>query len=125
MSETVTLSSQLIGEAQAAATAGQRSPESQIEYWARLGRSVDAFLTGQLGSEIGMSDRPLADLLQAVSAPEGRDNLQVYLQSRPFPHYEPAGDDTQDLIRTEGDGTRTRGRFEGRIFRPTKTSSSQ
>ena len=125
MSESVTLSSQLVGDAQAAAVLGQRSAADQIEYWARLGRSVDALLSGKPESTIGAQTESLASALRAVSTDEGRERLRAFLASQPFPHYEPAGDDTADLIRIDADGTRTRGRFEGRTFVPIEAPASK
>jgi len=121
MSESITLSSQLICDAQAAATLGQRSPAGQIEYWARLGRSIDGLLSRVPASQIAPEGQRLGDVLSCVSSDEGHQRLRALLASQPFPHYEPAGDDTADLIRIGADGTRTRGRFEGRTFQPVET----
>ena len=46
----------------------------------------------------------------------GRDRVRTYLESRPFPHFEPCEDESGMLIKIDQDGTRTRGRFINRVF---------
>ena len=64
--------------------------------------------------------RPLSQCLAAVDSEEGRERVKVHLNSRPFPHYEPAPDSAGLLIRIDADGTRTLGRFVGREFQVAK-----
>jgi hypothetical protein len=58
----------------------------------------------------------LSECLASVDSDEGRQRVAAYLDSRPFPHYEPAPDEPGLLIRVDQDGTRTRGRLVGREF---------
>ena len=60
--------------------------------------------------------RPLSECLAAVGSEQGRGRLREYLHARPFPHYEPAPDAPDLLVRVDEDGTRTVGRFVGRTF---------
>ena len=58
----------------------------------------------------------LSECLESVDSPEGRRRVAEHLESRPFPHYEPAPDAPGMLVRIEADGTRTVGRFVNRQF---------
>jgi hypothetical protein len=62
--------------------------------------------------------RPLSECLALVDTPDGRRRVSEYLQSRPYPHYEPAPDSPGLLVRVDEDGTRTLGRFVQRRFVP-------
>jgi hypothetical protein len=53
-----------------------------------------------------------------VDSPEGRERLTGFLESQPFPHYEPHPDRAGLLVRVEENGSRTVGRFVRRQFRP-------
>ena len=60
--------------------------------------------------------RPLSACLESVDSPVGRERVAAYLQSQPFPHYEPHPAKRGLLERIE-DGTRTVGRFVNREFK--------
>jgi hypothetical protein len=62
--------------------------------------------------------RSLTEILESVDSPEGRRRLKEYLESQPWPHYEPHPDKRGVLIQIEKDGTRTVGRFVEREFVP-------
>jgi hypothetical protein len=55
--------------------------------------------------------RSLAESIQSVDTDAGRGRVRAYLDSRPFPHFEPCQDEAGMLVRIDEDGTRTRGRF--------------
>ena len=55
--------------------------------------------------------RPLSECLATVDTDEGRERVRAYLDSKPFPHYEPVPDDPGVFIRIEKDGTRTKLKF--------------
>ena len=57
-----------------------------------------------------------AACLASVDSPEGRKRVADYLESRPFPHYEPDAARPGLLIRIDSDGTRAVGRFVDRRF---------
>ncbi len=59
----------------------------------------------------------LSTCLASVDGPDGRRRVVEYLETRPFPHYEPAPDRPGLLVRIDEDATRTVGRFVGRRFR--------
>ena len=60
-----------------------------------------------------------------MDSPEGRRRVMEHLQSRPFPHYEPAPDAPGLLVRIEADGKRTIGRFVNREFQAVKTKPAK
>jgi hypothetical protein len=101
----------------------ERSIAGQIEFWARLGRAIEPLVQGVQAlalSRAGLT-RPLSECLVSADAPAGRERLRTYLDSQPYPHYEPAPDAPGLLIRTEAGGKRTLGRFVRRQFKIVKT----
>jgi len=118
MSQPVKLSDELVLDARLTAEIAERSIAGQIEFWAQLGRAIEPLLEGSraLALRRAGSAVPLSKCLASVDSAEGRRRVVDYLDSRPFPHYEPAPGATGLLIRVADDGTRTLGRFVGREF---------
>jgi hypothetical protein len=48
-----------------------------------------------------------------------------FLQSQPWPHYEPHPDQPGVLVRIEANGKRTVGRFVNRQFQPVKVKAAR
>jgi hypothetical protein len=119
MSQPVKLSDSLVLDARLAGEIGERSIAGQVEFWARLGRSVEALLEGHQAMALcrNAATRPLSVCLESADSPTGRKRLEAFLRSQPFPHYEPHPDRSGLLVRTDSDGTRTVGRFVDRNFR--------
>jgi hypothetical protein len=120
MSQPVKLSDDLVLDARVIGKIARRSIAAQVEYWAGLGRAIELVLQGRqaLALSQAAAARPLSECLDSVDTPEGRHRLAEVLQSRPYPHYEPAPGSPGLLIRVEEDGTRTLGRFVHREFQP-------
>jgi hypothetical protein len=118
----VKLSDSLVLDARLAGEIVERSIGGQVEFWARLGRSVELLLEGRqvLALCRNGAARPLSACLESVDSPEGRQRVADYLDSQPFPHYEPHPDRPGLLVRIDGDGRKTVGRFVNRQFRPVK-----
>ncbi len=119
MSQPVKLSDALVLDARLAAEVQERSIAGQVEFWAKLGRSVDGLLRGkqvQALREMGKQES-LAERLASVDTSVGRARVEAYLESRPFPHYREGGQSGL-LIRIDEDGTETLGRFVNRVFVP-------
>jgi hypothetical protein len=127
MSQPVKLSDGLVLEARLAGDILERSIAGQVEFWARLGRSVDLLLEGQqvLALCRSATARPLSACLEAVDSQKGRQRVADFLQSQPFPHYEPHPDRRGLLVRIDQDGRRTVGRFVNRQFRPARVKARQ
>lgn len=105
-------------EARVAAETQERSIAGQVEYWAKLGRSIDELLgVRRLQSLMkqGKTER-LSDVLREVDTAAGRKRVAEVLRNRPYPHFEPCPGHPGFLVRIEADGTRTTGRFVNREF---------
>ncbi len=103
----------------------ERSIAGQVEFWARLGRSVELLLEGQQVLKLCRSAvlQPLSSCLASVDTPTGRKRVTAYLQSQPFPHYQPHPQKPSLLERIDENGTRTLGRFVNRKFKPVRVSA--
>ena len=120
MSQPVKLSDSLVLDARLAGETVARSIAGQVEFWARLGRSVELLLEGRQVFALcrGATARPLSACLESVDSPEGRQRVADLIESRPYPHYQPHPDRPGLLERIDTDGSRTVGRFVKRQFRP-------
>lgn len=118
MSQPVKLSDSLVLDARVAGELTERSIAGQVEFWAKLGRSVELLLGGQQVLQLVHKGaaQPLSELLASVGSPDGHARVAAYLQSRPFPHYLPHPDKPGLLERIEEDGKRSVGRFIHRKF---------
>lgn len=121
MSQPVKLSDNLVLDARLTGEVAERSIAGQIEFWAKLGRAVEPLLQGVQAMALGRAGaaKPLSACLDTVDSPAGRRRVMEHLQSRPYPHYEPA-DTPGLLIRISADGKRTLGRFVNRQFQAVK-----
>jgi len=120
MSQPVKLSDGLVLDARLAGAVVERSIAGQVEFWARLGRSVELLLEGQqvLALCRKATARPLSECLESADSPEGRERVAAFLESGPFPHYQPHPDRPGLLVRIDANGRRTVGRFVKRQFQP-------
>jgi hypothetical protein len=118
MSQPVKLSDALVLDARLAAEAQERSIAGQVEFWAKLGRSVELLLNGQQIMTLcrTVDATPLSELVGAVGTSAGREKLRAYLESEPFPHFEAHPTRAGFLIRTVENGERSVGRFVNREF---------
>jgi len=122
MSQPVKLSDALVLDARLAGEALERSIAGQVEFWARIGRAVELLLEGDqvLALCRNGAAHPLSACLESADSPEGRRRVADFLQTQPYPHYEPAKDHAGFLVRIDADGRRTVGRFVNRRFKPAK-----
>jgi hypothetical protein len=127
MSQPVKLSDALVLDARLAGEVLERSIAGQVEFWARLGRAIEPLLQGTQAMALcrNASARPLSACLDSVDSPEGRHRVATFLQTRPYPHYEPATDSPGLLVRIEADGRRTVGRFVHRRFQVVKAKPAK
>ena len=118
MSQPVKLSDALVLDARLAGEVEKRSIAGQVEYWASLGKLIDALIDGRTRAEAlqRSGTKPLSELIATIGTPEGDARLRAYLESEPFPHFEAHPTRKGMLIRTEADGTRSVGRFVDREF---------
>ena len=127
MSQPVKISDALVLDARLAGQSFERSIASQVEFWAKLGRAVEPLLQGAQALALCRSAaaRPLYACLDAVDSLAGRHRVAEFLQTQPFPHYEPAPDAPGLLVRIEADGKRTVGRFVNRQFKAVKAKPAK
>ena len=120
MSQPVKLSDALVLDARLAGEAQERSIAGQVEFWARLGRSVESLLTGRqvLALRRSAEAQPLSEALASVDTPAGRKRVQEVLAGRPYPHFKQFPGRPGLLVRIDEDGTETAGRFVNRTFVP-------
>jgi hypothetical protein len=118
MSQPVKLSDVLVLGARLTGVIAERSIAGQIEYWANLGRAIEPLLQGDQALALCKmaGARPLSECLASVDTPKGRRLLEKYLDTVPFPHYEPAPNKPGFLVRIDESGKRTIGRFVNRQF---------
>ena len=118
MGQPVKLSDVLVLDARLTGEISERSIAGQIEYWANLGRAIEPLLQGNQALALckKAAARPLSECLETVDTPKGRKRLDNYLDSQPFPHYEPSPHKPGFLVRIDESGKRTLGRFINRQF---------
>ena len=127
MSQPVKLSDGLVLDARLAGETVARSIAGQVEFWAKLGRSVELLLEGRQVLELcrNAGVRPVSECLLSVDSPEGRQRVEDLLRHGPFPHYQPHPDRPGFLVRTDATGNRTTGRFVKREFVPSRPVARQ
>ncbi len=120
MGQPVKLSDSLVVDARLAGGVAERSLAGQIEFWARLGRALEPLLKfdALLALKRSGDQRPLSECIGSVDSEAGRRRTAAYLETRPYPHFEPAPDRPGLLVKIDEDGTRTLGRFVNRQFQP-------
>ena len=127
MSQPVKLSNALVLDARLASEAVERSIAGQVEFWARLGRAIEPLLQGDQVLALCRNGAawPLSACLESADSPEGHQRVANFLQSQPFPHYEPHPDRPGQLVRIDADGSRTAGRFVNRKFQAAKGAKAK
>ena len=118
MSQPVKISDELILDARLTAEVAERSIAGQIEFWAQLGRAIEPLLEGSRALALRRAGAaiPLSECFDSIDSAAGRRRVVEYLESRPFPHYQPVAGSPGLVSRVDVDGTRTIGRFVGREF---------
>lgn len=121
MAQPVKLSDEIVLDARLTGELSQRSIAGQVEYWARLGRAIEALLRTEEVLELKRRGdaKPLSTSLGEVETPDGQKRLAAVLAARAYPHFEAAPDHPGLLMKVDEDGTRTLGRFVQRVFTPT------
>jgi hypothetical protein len=122
MGQPVKISDELLLDARLTAELSERSIAGQIEFWAQLGRAIEPLLEGSRALALRRSGAvvPLSQCTAEINSAKGRRQLKEYLDSTPFPHFEPMPGRPGLLVRIDADGTRTVGRFVGREFHAVK-----
>jgi hypothetical protein len=124
MSQPVKLSDALVLDARIAGEAQERSIAGQVEFWAKLGRSVDLLLNGRqvMALRRNAGAQPLSEALASVDTPAGRKRVAEVLANQTYPHYKQHSGQSGLLVRINEDGTQTVGRFVNRVFVTTEAN---
>jgi ParD-like antitoxin of type II ParDE toxin-antitoxin system len=127
MGQPVKLSDALVLDARIAGEAQERSIAGQVEFWAKLGRSMELLLGGRQVLALRRSGgaQLLSEAIASVDTPAGRKRVEEVLAGRPYPHFKQYSGQPGLLIRIDEDGTRTIGRFVDRAFTAVEVSASQ
>jgi len=127
MSQPVKLSDSLVMDARLTSEWGERSIAGQIEFWAGLGRAIEPLmrLPDVLALRKAGTVKSISACLAEVGTAAGARRVTAYLKARPYPHYESVAGAPGLLVRIDEDGTRTKGRFVNRQFKPTRTRSQK
>jgi hypothetical protein len=125
MGQPVKLSDTLVLDARIAGEAQERSIAGQVEFWAKLGRSMELMLDGQQVMALRRSGgaQPLSEALASVDTPAGRKRVADVLANQPYPHYKQYSGQSGLLVRIDEDGTQTVGRFVNRVFVTTESNA--
>lgn len=125
MSQPVKLSDALVLDARLTGELVERSIAGQVEFWARIGRSIEPLLQGDKALALcrNASARPLSACLESVDTPKGHRRVTDYLREQPFPHYQAHPDQPGLLVRLDEKGQTTVGRFVNRKFVPVKVKA--
>lgn len=105
-------------EARTVGEIAERSIAGQVEFWARLGKSLEPLLRGDraLALQQAGAAQTLSGIISKVDSAEGRQRVHAYLETQAYPHFEQCPDEPGMLVKIDEDGTRTRGRFINREF---------
>jgi hypothetical protein len=124
MSQPVKLSDALVLDARIAGATQERSIAGQVEFWAKLGRSMDLLLDGRqvLALRRSAGAQPLSEALASVDTPAGRKRVADVLANQPYPHYKQYSGRPGLLLRIDEDGSQTVGRFVNRRFTAVEAS---
>lgn len=127
MSQPVKLSDSLVLDARLAGEVEERSIAGQVEFWAKLGRSVESLLNGKqvLALRRSAEAESISDALAIVDTPVGRNRVQEVVARGPYPHFKQFPGRPRLLIRIDEDGTETVGRFVNRVFVPAPLGQSR
>lgn len=81
MSQPVQLSDELVLDARTVGTVTRRSIAGQVEFWARLGKSIEPVLRGDRALALQRSGaaRSLAESIESVDTDVGRERVRTYL----------------------------------------------
>lgn len=123
----------LAAAARQAAEESDRSLTGQLEHWAKLGRGVERILPTQVVAALKRCGADLSAAEDATAGQHARAALEAVHRMDPAalrsmigldqrPHLEPDPDDSRVVIQVMPDGSRVRGRLEGRKFVPSPTT---
>jgi hypothetical protein len=122
MSATIPLriDAELVHQARSSGALHDRPPTAQIEHWAKLGRVLEAVLSGASVARVKQAGRvdDLEAILAYTQTPAGRAQAQAVIARHQGPVYAVDPERPHLVVEEAPDGTRRRGRFVNRQFVP-------
>jgi hypothetical protein len=114
------IDTELVHQARAAGSLFERPPTAQIEFWAKLGRAVEAVLTGESVAVVKQLARveKIDEVLALTRTERGREKARAVIAQHKGPIYSTDPASPEVIVETQPDGRRRRGRFENRKFIP-------
>jgi hypothetical protein len=110
----------LVNVARESAEVMDRTPTAQIEFWAKLGRVMEGVLTHDALVIVKGASRVkrLDELLAMVSTPEGKERALAVIKRHKGPTYSADPTEPGVIVETQPDGSKCRGKFSNRRFKP-------
>ncbi len=118
------ISDEIVLRAREEAETSDRSITGQIEHWVRLGMAVEAVLSHGQARDLkrhGKALLSLEDALAYAHSAEGREEMREHIEGANQPSYSADPERPEGIVRENPDGTRTPGKFVGRVFVPDET----
>ena len=115
----------LVNQARTAGSLFERPPTAQIEFWAKLGRAVEAVMTGGGVATVKQLARveKIDEVLALTRTERGRQLARAAIARHKGPIYSVDPDSPVVMIETQPDGTVRRGKFAHRRFVPMSRSA--
>lgn len=134
MPSPVKVSDRLLALARREAREAHRSATAQIEHWATLGRAVETMLAyrdvlalKRAGRVFPMPTHPRRDEIHALLARLGddhdRESVKTRIRAAGTPVYAADAERPGTIVEIRPDGTRVRGRLQGRRFVPERKAA--
>ena len=110
----------LVNEARQSAAVMDRTPTAQIEFWAKLGRVLEAVLSHDavVLMKTAARVRDVDELLARANTPQGRQRALAEIARHKGPVYSSDPSQPGVIVETRSDGSKRRGRFVNRRFTP-------
>jgi len=117
----------LVNEARQSASVMDRTPTAQIEFWAKLGRVLEAVLSHDaiVLMKTAARVRDVDELLSRANTPEGRQSALAEIARHKGPIYSSAPDRPGFIVETRSDGSKRCGKFVNRRFIPLGSGTLQ
>jgi hypothetical protein len=118
------ISDEIVLRAREEAETSDRSITSQIEHWVRLGMALEEVLSHGQARALKRKGKELLSLEEALSfaeSPQGQEEMREHLAASGQARYSVDPGRPGGIVRENPDGSRTRGRFVGRVFVPEGT----
>ena len=114
------IDTELVNQARTTGSLFERPLTAQIEFWAKLGRAIEAVLTGESVATVKQIARvdKIDEVLAMTRTERGRGKARAVIARHKGPVYGVDPASPAVMIETQPDGTVQRGKFVNRKFVP-------